>query len=420
MSTATAAPATPATPVTTDPWAERIAPFAQIVGKTVEEINAALKGLVGDPSPAALAALSDPSAVLDVDLQGALVSSGPAIPLGIFRKNLAKLRGPQLTTEVAAPGSINTFEALPSVPEDASFLEMLKVGGVLKPGVTEVISALRAALANKLGLYDIQDVVLEKMESFAESQDQPVGESFYALRKLVTSRSYGDILEVLGVPGSFASATRKRDFLRKVDIVWDELRSFNTQLDAWQQAWMKGAANPGLVMAAMFAGSQAGRGAILPPGMMSPPETNGLRDAAEAVINKINKVFSGVGVPIARALAYDATRIKKFLEDPALPAAIGAANRDQMLKTLGITVGADYVRLERSVTRYTLAIMELPKVTPGNEELSYLGAMMQLGASISWDKLPSGSGSSFGGGAARLGLGRAIRNGRNVEEPVEE
>jgi hypothetical protein len=144
--------------------------------------------------------------------------------------------------------------------------------------------------------------------------------------------------------------------------------------------------------------AQTGAKGVMPPGMLQPPETAGLRDEAEAVIDKINKVFAGVGIPVARALAYDATRIKGILEDPTLPAAMGVTSREQMLRALGVEVGSDYVRLERNVTRYALAIMELPKVSSGNEEYGYLGAMLQLGAQIPWDKLSKGGRPGTGGG----------------------
>jgi hypothetical protein len=110
------------------------------------------------------------------------------------------------------------------------------------------------------------------------------------------------------------------------------------------------------------------------------------------VINSINKVFAGVGIPVAKALAYDATRIKGVLENPALPAAVGAPNRDQMLRQLKLGVSADYVRLERNITRFTLGIMEFKKITVPNEEYSYLGAMLQLGLTIPWDKLGNKAG----------------------------
>ena len=152
---------------------------------------------------------------------------------------------------------------------------------------------------------------------------------------------------------------------------------------------MSGASNPGM-MATMFTMAMSGRNSGMPPGMLQPPDTSGLRDAAEGVINNINRVFAGTGIPVARALAYDAQEIKKILADDRLPSMLGAANREQMLKMLKTNVSADYVRLERNVTKYILSVMEYQNISSGQSEYAYLGAMLQLGISIPWDTLISG------------------------------
>ena len=182
------------------------------------------------------------------------------------------------------------------------------------------------------------------------------------------------------------SDKRKRETLSRLNtMLWPALRGFDNQLMSWMNTWNQGAANPGLLAMAMLHNS--GAHGVLPPGMLQPPDTAVLRDEADAVVNQINKVFAGTGIPVARALAYDAMRIREVLEDPNLPSTVGAATRDQMLKMLGIDVGSDYVRLERNVTQFALAIMELPKVASGDDELTYFSAMWQLGSQIPWDKL---------------------------------
>lgn len=278
---------------------------------------------------------------------------------------------------------------LPALPDDPSFLELLKVGGVLKIDRTNVIAAMRAAIASDVGLYKLPDILIQRMERFAEEQDEPVGESFYRMQKLLTQRRYGDILSVFETSGSFISERRKKETLARLDaILWPALREFYSQLKSWVDNWSIGSANPGMMMMAVMM-SQRSTG-VLPPGVMTPPDTAVLRDEGEAVINRINKVFAGTGIPVARALAYDAMKIREVLEDPSLPSTVGAASRDQMLKTLGVDVGADFVRLEQNVTRFTLSIMEMPKVAAGDEELAYFGALYTLGAQIPWDKLGSG------------------------------
>lgn len=372
----------------TNPWNDRIAAFAGAVKKEAKDVSDALVPLVGEPGDDALVILGDPSALSDDDLAAALVETGPKIPKGVFRKHLPALRGPAPAQPVEATREREaSLDILPSVPEDASFLELLKTGGVLKVEKTEVMSAIRAGIASWLGLYDLPDAIAQRMEQFATEQEEPVGQSYWKLHKLVTSRSYAEVLSILEVPGNFVSERRKKEFLSKLNgELWTVLRGFHNQLVAWQDSWMKGAANPAMALS-MLAFAQQG-GGMMPPGMMQPPETDPLRDEAESVINRINKVFAGVGIPIARALAYDAMRIKEVLEEPGLPVTIGATNKDQMLKSLNIAVGADYVRLERNITRYALAIMELPKVSAGKEEYGYLGAMLMLGSAIPWDKLP--------------------------------
>jgi hypothetical protein len=121
----------------------------------------------------------------------------------------------------------------------------------------------------------------------------------------------------------------------------------------------------------------------------------GLRKAAEGVIDRINRVFAGTGIVTARALAYDANRVKEVLKTETLPAQLGAANREQMLKKLGVNVSSDHVVLEQTATRFALGVMNYPKIDAGDREYAYLTALYQLGVSIDWELL-DGSGRTTG------------------------
>jgi hypothetical protein len=284
---------------------------------------------------------------------------------------------------------------LPQLPDESSFLEMLKTGGVLKIDTTNVIAAMRAAIASNIGLYDLPAILIAKMEEFAETQEEPLGEQFFVLQRQLTQRRYGDVLSALGVAGNFVSERRKKLTLEKLNsLLWPALASFNNQLKNFVEVWTKGAANPAILLAPLM--QQQGSQIVLPPGMGQPPDTAVLHDEAEAVINTINKVFAGPGIPVSRALAYEAIQIREVLEDANLPSTVGAVTKDQMLKMLGVNVGADFVRLEQNITRFALAIMKLSKVESGNTELVYINAMFTLGASIPWDKLRGNSPSSLG------------------------
>jgi len=357
-----------------------------------DEFKLKLQGL--GVSEAAIAKLEEQELTTEAQLMG--MTYDQYLALGI-KAGSAKILADAFKVVVEAPTvsvsatPMATFDLLPAVPDDTSFIEMLKIGGQLKVQPVDVIAAMRAAIAWKVDLFSLPDLLIEKMETFATEQEEPLGESFFRLQKLITTRQYGDILSAMGVSGNFVSDRRKKEMLARLDAqLWPALQDFQAQLKAWADTWSQTGTNPAMLLSALAMGMSGSKG-VMPPGMMQPPDTAGLRDEAEAVINRINKVFAGVGIPVARAMGYDAVRIREVLEEASLPAAVGAANKDQMLKMLGVSVGADFVRLERNLVRYALAIMELPKVTAGNDELSYLGAMLQLGSAIPWEKLSHGS-----------------------------
>lgn len=292
----------------------------------------------------------------------------------------------------AASMSFNTI--LPAVPADASWLEALRTGGVLKVEQSTVISAIRAALACRAGLYEIPDRLTSLMEKFADENQEQVDPEFFKLRKQMTRRSYGDIFEAIpGLDGTYVTEARKKQLFQRIDqSLWPAIFDIYNAIKNWQESWMQGAANPMVMMGAIM-GSMSGGTGMMPPGMMQPPDTGVLRDTADAMADGINKVFAGTGVQIAAALAYEASRIKETLENPRLPALTGAANRDQMLRQLGVAVSATYPRLETNLTQFVLGVMQVKDQSAGPEELQYFGALFMLGSQIPWDQLGDRAGS---------------------------
>lgn len=375
-------------PTSENPWASYITPFAAAIGRTPEEVTVALRPLVGDPGDEAIELLrSDADTPFDSIrecLQGVATAK-------LRRAITTHLRAP---TPAAAPAAQPTvlataFNVLPEVPNDDSWLKMLQTGGVLKVGKQTVIAAVRAGLGSRTNLFNLPDTLVRLMESTAESLDEPVSEEFFNLRKLLTRRRYSDIFQALegeaGVDGRFITQNRKDKFVDRLDTeLWPSLLEFQSQVKGWVEGWQTQMANPAMMMTAIA--SAVGGGGGLPPGMMAPPPTDGLRDGASGVIDRINRVFAGVGAPIAAAMAYEAMKIREVLENPALPVLVGAQNREQMLKKCGAAVTADYVRLERGLTQYVLAVMDLPEVQ-ASQELAYISALYQLGVQIPWSNL---------------------------------
>jgi hypothetical protein len=377
------------TPSQAQVWFDYIAPFAAAIGSTPEDVTQRLAAVVGDPGSEAIDALRNEEYTPFIDIQTAL----PGVPVARLRKAVAEnLRGGAAATSAPTNPMSNlsldgSLGILPSVPDDASLLAQLKTSASLKVSQPTVVLAARAALAERCGYFQIPNLLIDRMEAYAESLEETVGEDFYKLRKLISQRNYAEIYEGMpGVDGTFVSQKRRDAFLRRLDtLLWPALLSFQSQLKNWGESWQQGMMNPAATMALLFSGGAGGH-AALPPGMLQPPPTDTLRDAADAVNVQINKVFAGVGVPVAMALGYDALKIKEVLDNPSLPAQIGAANRDQMLKMLGVSVAPDYSRLEENMVRYLLAVLKYPSVTP-DAELSFLTALTMLGGQIPWDKL---------------------------------
>lgn len=379
MGTDTPAPAIEFPPA----WVTFITPFAETLGKDVAAVSDLLKPVVGEPGDQAIALLKDASASPDADLRAVMNGT----PSAVANRAISLLR--EVPVAHSATMSFGAgAEILPEVPSDESWLTALKAGGTLKVDQATVISAARASLAYRVGLYDVPKLLVAKMEQFADENSEPIAEDYFKLRKQITQQTYGEIFEAIpGLDGNFVTDKRKNELFARIDGgLWPGLVGFHTLLKGWVDSWQQGAANPAMMMNAIMAMAGGGAGAM-PPGMMAPPDTGTLRDQADAFNDALNKVFSGTMVPVARACAFDAKRIKETLENPGLPAMVGAANREQMLRQLGVEVSATYPRMEANLTRYVLSVLSIKDLPAGNEELQFFGSLFMLGSQIPWDQL---------------------------------
>ena len=134
-------------------WDGFIEPFAKAVGKSVPELTQALESLIGAPGEAAIAVLTSEEFASFEDIASAL--AGLKIPKGILKKALIETIRKKIV--IAAPKNVvptNSFEILPSIPDDKGWLTALITGGSLKvEDPTIVISGMRAALASRSGLF---------------------------------------------------------------------------------------------------------------------------------------------------------------------------------------------------------------------------------------------------------------------------
>lgn len=348
------------------------------------------------------------------DLAGAaLINEGEWIGYGATkvaaRKLVADLNKPAAPPAPAAPvaSPFAMTSVLPAVPDDGDFLKLLQVGGTLEMQPTDVIAAVRVTFAQRYGLFDIDEKIVAAMELRAEELKKPYTQPYYDIRRELSRKKYADVLQALDVPGNIVTERNKKAFLGKLAGIWDVLSDFQTRIDAWQSAWQTKMSNPGVLFSGIAAMMSGGAAAGAASGLVDAPDTAPVLDAATSVIDSLNEMFAGAGIPVARALAADAVQLRSILERSDIVAATGSASREEMIKKLGLAVTADTVRSEKSVTQYVLAVLKLPEC-PTTQLPMYIVALKELGANVPWDALRAGRvtdgrnpGTSLGGARQR-------------------
>lgn len=312
-----------------------------------------------------------------------------------FIKELAAANAPAPapatpTAPVNVAPAINVM--LPSLPDDDSFLAALRVGGTPKVSATEVAAAVRIFVANQSGLDGLPDKILEFMEARAEEMDEPIGDDFAELRKIVIEKRYGEIMEAVGLKGFTVTEKHRKKLAAKMAALPGILKDFQGAAMAWVESWTSQGNNPA-VLGQLLTAFLGGGSHQLISGMTTPPDTGSVIAAAEGVINDFNRMFAGYGRAAARAMGYDAVKVKQILADTRLPAAVGTTTREEMLKRLGVGVSSDFVRFEGDVGRYVLAIYQIGENKVPSDQLPlYLSVVANLGKQINWDRLSNSNG----------------------------
>lgn len=275
---------------------------------------------------------------------------------------------------------------LPDIPTEESWLADLKTGGILQIDRNSYISAVRAAIAERTGIYEVPKKLVEAMEAFALENQQPVSPEFYELSKQLTRRNYSEIFAAVeGIDGTFVTERRKSELFNRLnEYVWPVLQTSAAQFKVWYETWVNTSNNPAALAMAMR-GIQGGA-MMLPPGMGTAPDTSVLRDLGDDLREAINKALAGVGTSVAAALAYDYTKIRKVLDKSDLPSKVGVANRDQLFKKLGLNIDSTLVRTERNIVRYILGLIEADRQA-SDQEAFYFGELYTLGTQINWRAL---------------------------------
>ncbi|MEK7545861.1 MAG: hypothetical protein AAB554_02170 [Patescibacteria group bacterium] len=313
---------------------------------------------------------------------------GYGMKKGAARKLLHELAAAVTPTASSAAVTM-AASLLPQVPTDESFLSNLVSGGVLKPSENDVLAAIRALNADRYGIFDIDDKILEAIATRAEEMEEPWPDLYYDVQKKLAVKAHAEVLRALGVSSKVVSQAEVKKFLGRTNEIWSQLAGFYETVDGYVTNWQT-QMGPQAMMAMM--GALAGGGAVGPsPFAVEAPDPTPLVDQARGIIDRVNKMFAGPGIPVARALAADAQQLSDVLKKPELINAIGAANRDEMLKKLGIGVGADASRTETSVLQFALCVLKLSTIET-SQLPRFVLAMRQVGSTIPWSTLTTGRG----------------------------
>ncbi len=369
------AAATPPTP----PVASAADSGDPVVAKLVEVgVDSALAETVKDALGANT--LDDLVGLTDEDYRGAGVKPAQ------LRKLMAEFGNGILPAFSGDPGA-PIVSTLPTVPNFESLLGMLKTGGVLRVEESTVIAGVQGWLAERSGLFDLPAKLAKAIYDRAIADEFPVDPAYRRLKRLTTRRSYGDLFAAIEDFDGRSVTKEARDqlYLGVGTYIVSAGAEFNAALETWLDLWDRSSNKPGAMMRMLASG---GRG---PRIGMTAPDTGGLRDQADKFTDAINKAFAGEGVQVAAAVAYDAAQVRTALMDGRLPALVGAANREQMLKQLGVAVSAAEPRLELNLTQFVLAVMQLKNVPGGQAEEDYLQDLYALGAQVDWGALGYGS-----------------------------
>lgn len=411
---ATTDPTNPA--VATDPAAAAVVADVVTPTSTSDALTAKLTEL--NVSPEFIKKIRDELGAETVEDLGELTADSLA-QIGMKKIPASKLLKALAPTPVvaAAPtmnpaatvgfaGNVSYEHLLPTVPDNVSWLRALCAGGVLKVDETTVISAVRVALAQKVGLFSILDRLVVLMEQFAEESEEQVDADFFKMRAKIVRNNYAELFSTIeGMDGRYVTEARKKKLLGRIEqYFWPAVVEFQQQLKAWETTWSQGMANPMMGIASFLSMNNMGPGVAMPPGLMQPPDTGILRDCADAVADATNKVFAGTGVQIVSAMAYDASQISETLSNPKLHILVGAPNREQMLRKLNASIPAIYPRLEANLSQFVLSILQAKDQTAGTDEARYFGGMCMLSNQINLSQLTDmGSNSSSNTGLTPIG-----------------
>lgn len=378
--TATPGTGTP-TPATHAPrsagWTKAIQPLVARLEMTEEAVTLAILNakLVRHANDKGAESLTDADSVTEGDFQRAF----PEAATGDLRKAVKEMRTaalPEVIQQQPAAPTAGAFPIpatatvgmgsymIPEVLEGTNFLEALSASKDLTVDLVTIRAALEAKFADDIKLSEIPERIVELMEKHADTIEEPVGGTFLEVLKFVKQRKWAEV----NVDSNLVTVERKKGFLKRLKALPAAVYEFHMALTAWyEELKVNRAASPlGMLNGTNF----------------YPPADNVVA-AAETIVRCLTSAFAGLGVMVAKAMAYEALKTREILQRSELPVLTGSANREIMLKNLGMTVSNVDIRIEKNVAKYVIfAATTVYRNLPAGQEGPVLESLYLLGQQI--------------------------------------
>lgn len=262
-----------------------------------------------------------------------------------------------------------------------SWLAALKQENTLQFTDQTYIAGIRAVLATNIGMFEALPKLMAMLMDFAKKNARPVPRVYYDLQILQTERKFGlivgaakDQLVIEDVP-IFAS---EEDMIGLIDEVKSGLIPKIMDMVKTVGLWHN-------LMMSRAAGNYF---------MSKTNETSGARypnpaaifEAGQELRKSINQTFAGNGIQKAIAICQQYAELAKALNNPSLPQAVGAVDRDAVLNTLGFNANAAAVRSEKHIVNFVLYAIKADQCTEENE-LEFCTGLFNLAEQVDWSGL---------------------------------
>jgi hypothetical protein len=288
----------------------------------------------------------------------------------------------QLGAAAALPAAAAPL--LAQVPADGALLRLFREDTTLQVTPEDLASAARLSLAQRWGIEALEERVAARIEAWALEQEKPCPPLFYELEREIARSRHAGVLAAMDLPGTFVTEARQRALLSRLLDLWRGLQAFDQALTEWNGQWTARARHPHNFLQSLA--QVIHQPQALAQAQADAPDAGPVLDAHQRLLRTLHRVYAGAGVVVARSLGEQLTRWTRLLQDPRLQPAIGAQDRDDMLRRLGVQIPAEAPRSEEAAIQYLLSAAGLADV-PADRLPATLLALHELSARVPWTVL---------------------------------